>query len=104
MPPLRPARFLYLELKPFGNPAYGNGFSMGPKEQSPVENAYKRIYVVRVYRRRDEPPGSLVGVLEEVSTGRSIPFRTGVELLAVLFGGDRRDGDPSMPGGNDIPD
>lgn len=63
---------------------------MKPEERRPVANSSKQVYVVRIYRRREEPPGSLVGTVEEVATGTSTPFRTGEELLSLLSREKRR--------------
>lgn len=62
---------------------------MEATDGKPQAEPYKRVYLVRIYRRRDEPPGSLVGIVEEVPTGVSTPFRTGEELLSLLSGEDR---------------
>ena len=63
-------------------------------------------FVVRVYRRPETPPDSLVGVVEDVGQGRQIPFHDMKELWAILVekqaAGKRgtlgKGSPPSLPG------
>ncbi|GAB4372812.1 MAG: hypothetical protein Kow00128_21850 [Deltaproteobacteria bacterium] len=57
---------------------------MEANDGRPQPEPYKRVYVVRIYRRRNEPPDSLVGTVEEVATGKRSSFRNGQELLDRL--------------------
>lgn len=57
---------------------------MRRKERRPVADSGKQVYVVRIYRRGDDPSRSLVGIVEEVATGKRTPFRSGNELLERL--------------------
>ena len=41
-------------------------------------------FVVRVYRRSETSPDSLVGMVEDVRQGRQIPFHNMRELWAIL--------------------
>jgi hypothetical protein len=41
-------------------------------------------YIVRVYRRSSDDPPQLVGIVEQVRTGRETPFHSIEELWQVL--------------------
>ena len=64
-------------------------------------------FVVRVYRRSEISPDSLVGMVEDVRQGRQIPFHDMKELWAILLkeharrkpGGSRKGSRPTQPSG-----
>jgi hypothetical protein len=41
-------------------------------------------YIVRVYRRSPNDPRQLVGIVEQVSSGRETPFHSVEELWQIL--------------------
>ena len=64
-------------------------------------------FVVRVYRRSETSPDSLMGMVEDVGQGRQIPFHDMKELWAILLkeharrkpGGSRKGSRPTQPSG-----
>ena len=48
-------------------------------------------FIVRIFQRDGENPAGLVGLVEEVATGRQAPFHGTAELFAIL-GASPREG------------
>jgi hypothetical protein len=53
---------------------------------NPDDNAEVQTYVVRVYRHgQDALPGILVGTVERVASGETLPFRDLTQLGTILL-------------------
>jgi hypothetical protein len=57
---------------------------MTQRDHGPADAERKEVYILRIYRRGENPPGSLVGIVEEAATGKRSPFHSGKELLERL--------------------
>jgi hypothetical protein len=41
-------------------------------------------YIIRIYRRDKNNPEVIVGIIEEINTGKTHPFRNLAELSAII--------------------